>query len=129
MVSTGLENDSQVRQTVVDLIENGSIYNVEKLDELYLDDMKIIHITSSGRTNILHKKEVLEFFGNLKKNNTKPLDTNAHFNHVEANNDIAHVVVTRTTDLTGKLEKSIYNLCLVKKNDAWKVAKETVVTV
>lgn len=128
MAASQVSAEADVRQTVVDIIESGSVYNIEKLDELYLDSMKIVHIGASGETQVLRKKDVLNFFTRLRDAKAKPLDTSAYFNHIEFDQDMAQVVVTRTMALTGKLEKSIYNLCLIKKEGAWKVAKETVVT-
>lgn len=119
-----------LKQTVMNVIEYGSVYNVEKLDELYADTMQIIRVGRDGKTNIIGKTDVLNFFSAKRAKKDAPLSKEAHFNHVEANNDHGHVIVTRVMKLFGDVpEKSVYSLCLTKLNGHWRVVKETVVSV
>ncbi len=121
--------EEAVRRVVMDVIEHGSVYDVDMLDRLYSDNMQIVRVTLDGKTNVLSKHDVLHFFQSMRSAGAEPLSTNAQFNHIEAGNDMAHVVVTRTTKLFGKPEKSVYSVCLAKKESGWKVVKETVVSV
>ncbi|MBI5747789.1 MAG: hypothetical protein HZA00_01600 [Nitrospinae bacterium] len=118
-----------VKRTVMDIIEHGSVYDVEKLDELYADNMQIIRIGKDGKTSVVSKKDVLSFFNSKRAKNDEPLSKEAHFNYVDATNGKGHVIVTRVMKLFGSPQKSIYNICLAKHNDRWRIVKETVISV
>ncbi len=118
-----------VKQTVVDIIERGSVYDVEFLDRHYADTLKIVRVGSDGNTSVLGKGEVLGFMQGMRARGQEPLSTEAKFNHLEVTDDLAHVVVTRRMKLFGRDEKSVYSLCLAKKAAGWQVVKETVVAV
>ncbi len=121
--------NATVKRTILDVIEYGSIYDVEKLDQLYADNMRIIRIGKDGKTSVMEKKDVLSFFSSKRAKNDEPLSKEAYFNHVEATDDKGHVIVTRVTKLFGNPEKSIYSICLAKNNEAWRIVKETVISV
>ncbi len=121
-------DENEVKQTILNVIEHGSAYNVEKLNPLYSDSMKIIRVAQDGKTIVLTKKDVLQFLESRRSANVEPLSRDAQFNHIEAKNGMAHVVLTRTMKLFGNLEKSVYSICLAKKDTDWKVVKETVVS-
>lgn len=121
--------EAAVKKTVLDLIEHGSVYDVDSLDKLYSDNMHIVRVSSDGKSNVLEKRDVLNFFQSMRSAGAEPLNMEAQFNHIEAGNDMAHVVVTRRMKLFGKQEKSVYSLCLAKNASGWKVVKETVVSV
>ncbi len=116
-----------VRQVVMDIIEYGSVYNVEKLDRLYSDSMQVIRVARDGSTVVLGKNEVLQFFMDKRAANTKPARAHADFHHIEVNGEEAKVLVTREMKLFGSPEKSVYSISLAKTNRNWKVVKETVV--
>lgn len=121
--------EAAAKQTVMDIIKHGSTYDVESLDRIYSDNMHIIRVTSDGKTSVMGKRDILNFFQTMRSSGAEPLSTDAEFNHIEAENNMAHVVVTRNMKLFGKQEKSVYSLCLAKNVSGWKVVKETVVTV
>lgn len=130
MNPTQLSSDEEAaKQTILNVIEHGSIYDVEMLGELYADDMHIIRVDQDGKTAISSKQDVLRFFESKRAAQTEPLNTEVQFNHIEAKDGTAHVIVTRTMKLFGKPEKSVYSICLVKKDSGWRVVKETVVSV
>jgi len=120
-------DEKDVKQTILNVIEHGSSYNVEKLAPLYSDSIQIIRVTQDGQTSVLTKKDVMQFFESRRCANYEPLSKDAQFNHIEAKNGIAHVILTRTMKMFGNPEKSVYSICLAKKNTDWKVVKETVV--
>lgn len=122
-------SEAAVKQTVMDIIQFGSIYDVESLDRIYSDNLQIVRVASDGKTSVLGKGEVLGFFRAMRSKSAEPLSTEAHFNHIEVGDDLAHAVVTRSMKLFGKQEKSVYSLCMAKKESGWKVVKETVVSV
>ena len=122
-------DNEAVKKTVMDVIEYGSVYDVEKLNELYADNMQIIRIGKDGETNVVDKKGVLSFLNSKRVKNDEPLSKEAYFNHVEATHDKAHVIVTRVMKLFGNPEKSVYSICLAKHNGNWRIVKETVISV
>lgn len=121
--------EAAVKQAVMDVIKYGSNYDVDSLSHLYSDNLHIVRVTSDGKTIVLGKRDVLSFFQSLRSAGAEPLSMEAKFNHIEAGNDMAHVVVTRNMKLFGRQEKSVYSLCLAKNASGWKVVKETVVSV
>jgi hypothetical protein len=58
----------------------------------------------------------MQFFESKYSTNTEPLSRDVRFNYIEVKNDMAHIVLTRTMKLFGNSEKSVYSICLVKKN-------------
>lgn len=121
-------SEAVVKQTIMDVIQSGSVYDVESLNLLYSDNLQIVRVASDGQTRVLGKSDVLGFFRSMRSKNAEPLSTEAHFNHIEVGDDFAHAVVTRSMKLFGKPEKSVYSLCLTRKESGWKVVKETVVS-
>lgn len=121
--------ETDVKKTVLNVIEHGSTYNVEKLAPLYSDNMQVIRVLRDGATSVLTKNDVMQFFASRRSANAEPLSRDAQFNHIEAKDGIGHVVVTRTMKMFGNLDKSVYSICLAKINADWKVVKETVVSI
>ena len=119
--------ENEIRETIANLIEAGSTFNIENLDHLYHDDLKIVRIDQTGEAKILKKTDVISFFEFKKKNKHPHLNKSYQINYVDVGADLAQVVLTRIIDLTGKLEKAVYNICLIKKKMNWTVLKETVV--
>lgn len=121
--------EEEIKQTILNVIEHGSVYNVEKLNELYADNMHIVRVGEDGKTVVLNKNDVLKFFESKRASLAEPLSKEAHFNHIETNESMAHVIVTRIMKMFGQTEKSIYSICLAKKESGWLITKETVISV
>ena len=51
-------DEKEVKQTVINAIEYGSFYDVEKLDPLYSNDMQVIRVTQEGKTVVLKRDAI-----------------------------------------------------------------------
>jgi hypothetical protein len=123
--NTGSTLEKEVKKTVESLIEYGTSYNVEKLNEIYDDSLKIVKIDELGNVEVLTKKETLDFFASKRTRGDEPLGKETVYNYVEADEHRGHVIVTRHMKMKDRPEKSIFSLHLEKKNGRWVVVRET----
>lgn len=117
--------EKEVKKTVENLIENGTSYNVENLNDIYDDKLKIVQIDEQGNVTVTTKKETLDFFAAKRAAGDEPLSKETVWNYVEANENTGHVIVTRRMKIKDRAEKSVFSLHLEKKNSRWVIVRET----
>ena len=107
------------------LIENGSNYNIDMLENLYHKDLKIIKIDEKGKVDEIDREQNMEFFRKKRDEGSKPLSTDAEFNFIDAYGNKGHVIVTRRMQLENRPEKLIFSIELVNEDNRWQVIRET----
>lgn len=120
---------AEVKTVVMELIEYDSNYNVEMLDRLYADTMRLIRVDGHGKISVLDRDQVLELVRSMLEVGSRPTDTEAEFNRIDVDGDLANVVVTRSMNLFGKPEKTVFTLSLGKRESCWQVLEETSVSI
>lgn len=117
---------AEIRNTIEELIEHGSSYNVPELEKLYHRELKVFVIDVNGDVSAFDKERNMEVFRDKRAKGARPLNRWAKFDHVEAAQGKGFVVVTRKMELRGKPEKFILAIHLIRENGRWQVAHETV---
>ncbi len=120
---------AEVKRVVRELIEYESNCRIEKLERLYADTMRLIRIDAHGKISVLDKHQVLELVRSMPEAGSRPTDTEAEFNRVDVDGDLANVVVTRSMKLSGKPEKVVFTLSMGKRESSWLVLEETMVSI
>lgn len=88
--------------------------NVEKLNEIYDDSLKIVKIDELGNVEVLTKKATLDFFASKRTRGDEPFSKETVYNYVEADEHRGYVIVTRHMKMKDRPEKSIFGLHLEK---------------
>ncbi|WP_109299134.1 hypothetical protein [Aquimarina sp. AU474] len=115
-----------LKQTIENLIEAGTSFDVEQLDRIYHEDLQVIMIDDQEQKTITDKKSFKELFSSKKENGDPPLNTWRKFNHIEVNNNLGHVIVMRRVNLTGQERKLILSIDLIWSENRWQVTREVI---
>lgn len=121
-----IKEKQEVLETVNHLIERGSQYDVEALEQLYHPELELLLIDEHSNVKKLTRIENMQIFREKRNAGDTPISTAAEFNYVESDGQTARVIVTRCMALTGRPEKSVFSLILVHEQDRWQIIHETV---
>lgn len=116
----------QIKSTIKELIKAGTTFNVEKLEEIYHNELEIIMIDENGHTMLANKSMFKNIFQAKKNNGDSPLNTWAKFNLILGDSQKGLVVISRKVNLTGEERKLTLNIDLVKNNNNWQVIREVI---
>ena len=119
--------DTEARQTVERLIEAGSHYRLDALEELYHPDLRIVMVDAGGGVQTFDYDENLAFFRARRDAGEPPLGTGARFDYVWAEGDDAQVIVTREMGIGEGLQTLVFSLDLVRVEGAWRIRRELAV--
>jgi hypothetical protein len=122
-------NDEQIelKEAVEKLIFNGCNYKIETLADLYDRDLRIVIVNLDDSVIALNYQENLNFFIAKRDSGAAPLDTTAHFRHIEVVGKSGYVVVVRQVQLSDKPQRFVFSLNLRLTEKGWKVYRETAV--
>jgi len=116
-----------LKQAIENVIKAGTTFDIEQLEQVYHKNLEVIMIGQNGLNGILDKQSVKGMFQAKKDNGDSPLNDWAEFNHIQANGDLGHVILTRKVNLTGAEQRFVFSIDLVKNGDGWLVTREVVV--
>lgn len=120
------DTTKDVRKTIENLIENGSTYNIDKLDRIYHDRLDIMMIDERGEVSRMDKAQNMEVFRLKREQQAEPLSRWAEFNYVQGSGNQGRVVVTRKMQLRGQPEQFVLVIDLVREDSRWQVIREIV---
>ncbi|OJJ23127.1 hypothetical protein BKI52_01890 [marine bacterium AO1-C] len=115
-----------VQQTIRNLIEAGTSFDVAQLDVIYHKDLQVLMIDEKGEKMMADKDAFKNLFKAKKEQGESPLNTWAEFNHIETNGNKGHVIVTRKVNLTGEERKLVLSIDLVWEANRWQVTREVI---
>ncbi|MGD8426954.1 MAG: hypothetical protein PVH63_04940 [Balneolaceae bacterium] len=118
--------NKELVKTVKNLIKNGTRFNVEILDEIYHEDLRISRRESGDALHVIDKSENLAFFRSKRNVGAKPLSPEATFLYAHASGPVGHVVLERKMQLRDNHEHLLYNIVLRKVEEQWTVVSEFV---
>ena len=87
--------DKEIKNLTQKLIDNGTKYDLEFLDNIYHDDLKFVRIDKENNIQVLTKKDNMDFFISLKKSIAKPLNNYAKFHYADNDGKNGFTVLTR----------------------------------
>lgn len=116
--------NQELVDAVKKLIKNATRYNIEALDDIYHDDLRIAKKESSQKVSVIDKDENIALFKSKKEAGDDPLSAESTFRYAHASGPVGHVAVERRMKLHDQEEHLLFNLVLRKVDDKWKVVSE-----
>lgn len=116
----------QVKDTIDELINVATTFDIEALDRIYHDKLSVVMIDQDSNINIADKAAFKAIFQSKKDNGDAPLSTEASYNHIHADEDDAHVLITRKVNLTGEDQVLVLSIDLVRNDIGWQVIREVI---
>lgn len=128
--SNKMERKSEIgiKNTIESLIKTATNFNIDKLESIYHNNLKIIMIDAVGQKMISNKQRFINLFQFKRDNGDAPLNTWAEFNHIEHNGNNGHVILKRKVNLTGVEQKIALSIDLVWEENRWQVIREVIFT-
>ncbi len=108
--------DKEIKNLTQQLIDNGTKYNLEFLNNIYHDDLKFVRIDKDNSIQVLTKKDNMDFFTDLKNSGAKPLNNYAEFHYADNDGENGFIVLTRKMQ---QMEKYLL------EKDRWKMENYT----
>jgi hypothetical protein len=119
--------EQELIKVIERLIDAGCNYRIDELKEIYARDLMIHILQEDASLMTLDYEQSLDFFRSFRDSGAPPLDTKAHFNLAEVQNELGFVVVTRTMDLGSGPRNIVFNLMLRNTPEGWQVFREQAV--
>lgn len=116
----------EVKQSIEQLIQAGTSFDVSALERIYHDDLQVIMIDDQGEVTNADKAAFKNLFQSKRDNGEASLNTWAKFNRIDANESSGHVLITRKVKLIDKNQKLILSIDLVRNNGHWQVIREVI---
>ncbi|WP_026971192.1 hypothetical protein [Aliagarivorans marinus] len=116
----------QVKQVIDDLIQTATSYDVEALDRIYHDELKVLMIDHQDNLSEANKDAFIELFKAKKQAGDPPMDTWAKYHSVVASGDSAHVLLSRKNNLSGHPMKLLLSIDLKRSEERWQVYREVI---
>lgn len=117
--------DPELIEVTKRLIRYATRYDIETLDTLYSDDLKIYRLDDRGETMTLDKPANMAYFIGKRDAGAAPLDDAAEFLHASQSDGVGMVVVKRTMQLGDRPEELFFTLIWRRGSDGWKVIRES----
>ncbi len=118
--------DKEIKNLTQQLIDKGTKYDLEFLDNIYHDNLKFVRIDNENNIEVLTKKDNMDFFTDLKNSGAKPLNNYAEFHYADNDGENGFVVLTRKMRQMEKEQEFLFNIYWKKINGEWKIIRETV---
>lgn len=80
-----VQAEESLKQAVKNVIKAGTTFDIEQLEKVYHEDLRVFMVGQNGLNGILDKQSVKSMFQAKKDNGDPPLNDWADFNHIEAN--------------------------------------------
>ncbi len=117
---------SAVKQVINDLISAGTSFDIGQLERIYHDDLQVLMITEDGNITEANKDGFKAMFQSKLDAGAPALNTWADFNHIQADDQNAHVLVRRKVKLMEDEQDLILSIDLVHEDDRWQVIREVI---
>lgn len=117
---------AEVRQTIEDLIQTATTYDVETLDRIYHDDLHVVMIDTDQNLNNADKAAFKGMFAAKRDAGDPPMNTWAKYHDITVKGDTAHVLLSRKNDLNGTNMDLMLSIDLVHQDARWQVAREVI---
>ncbi|WP_375581419.1 hypothetical protein ABWH96_10575 [Marivirga tractuosa] len=121
------QSERTLKQAIESLIKAGTAFDVEQLELIYHENLKVFMVDEIGQSSKLNKKTVKSMFQSKRENGDAPLNNWAEFSHIEADGNLGHVIVIRKVNLTGIEQQFVFNIELIWEDDRWQVTREVAV--
>lgn len=117
---------ADVKRAVDELIQTATNYDIDVLDKIYHDDMKVVMVDTANNVNTADKAAFKALFQSKKDAGDPPMNTWAHYHRIDVDGDKAHVLLSRKNNLNGAEMMLILSMDLVHESDRWQVIREVI---
>lgn len=118
--------DAEIKNLTQELIDHGTKYDLEFLDNVYHNDLKFVRIDKENNIQVLTKKDNMDFFTHLKSTGAKPLNNYAEFHYADNDGENGFIVLTRKMKQMEEEQEFLFNIYWKKIDGEWKVIHEAV---
>lgn len=118
--------DNEIKSLTQELIDNGTKYNLEFLDNIYAENLKFIRIDRENNIQVLTKGDNMDFFKGLKDSNAKPLNNYAEFLYADNDGENGFIILIRKMKQLEVEDNFLFNIYWKKLNEKWKIIREVV---
>ena len=122
---TNTKNDA-IKATIDALIQAGTTGDLNSLDTIYHDAMKIHMIDTDGKLSGADKPAFISMLREMVDTSSGAANTWAHYNVIEAAGDRGHVLITRKVNLGGDDRILVLSIDLVFEDARWQVIREVI---
>lgn len=117
---------AEVRNAIDALIQTATNYDVDVLERIYHDDLKVIMIDTNHNVNTANKSTFTDLFKSKRDAGDPPMNTWAKYHQINVDGDNAHVLLSRKNDLSGQNMDLILSIDLVHEDNRWQVMREVI---
>lgn len=125
-MSTHDVNIQSIKESIEKLIVAGTTFDLDALENIYHDDLRVTMIDEEGNVNNSDKLAFKRLFETKKKQGSAPLNTWSKLHQVEANNSNAHVLISRKINLIDQEQDLTLSIDLIKVEEDWRVIREVI---
>lgn len=118
--------EETVKQAVEELIQTATSFDIDVLERIYHDDLKVIMIDTGDNVNVADKAGFKGLFKSKKDAGDPPMNTWAKFHKIDVDGNNAHVLLSRRNDLSGEEQILILSIDLVFEDNRWQVTREVI---
>lgn len=120
------KDQAAVKQVIDELIQTATSFDVETLERIYHDDMKVIMYDISGELNLADKATFKGLFQSKRDAGDPPMNTWAEYHLIEATENTGHVLLSRKNNLAGHNQILVLSIDLVHEEGRWQVMREVI---
>lgn len=114
----------EVRQTMDNLIQTATSYDIDTLDSIYHDKLQVVMVDTEDNVNTADKQAFKGIFKSKRDAGDPPMSTWAKFHHIDVEGDQAHVVLSRKNNLSGQDMILVLSIDLIFEDGRWQVIRE-----
>lgn len=118
--------DKEIKDLTQNLIDNGTKYDLNFLNNIYDENLKFIRIDKENKIQVLNKADNMAFFKSLRDSNAEPLNNYAEFHYADNDGENGFIVLTRKMKQLETEQEFLFNIYWKKQNGNWKIVREVV---
>ena len=121
-----LKDEAVIKEVIDDLIQTATTYDLNKLENIYHDDLSVIMIDVDDNLNTANKETFKGIFKSKKEAGDPPMSTWAKYHKIDINDMNAHVIISRKNNLSGRDQILLLSIDLIFEDNRWQVIREVI---
>lgn len=116
--------DPRILEVIDRLIEQGSAFNVEALEEIYDNDLCHLFVGQGGKVHRVARAQTISKFEGLRQSGEEHFSTERDILHIEQQSDTATALLRRRMRANG--DNALFELRMRRTPSGWKIYGENV---
>lgn len=121
------EDREHIEALIREILERGSQYDTDALEQLYAEDLQIVRVAADGTIRVTDRADTLRFFRTMRESGAPPLSTAAHIRVTRVGDDRAHALVLREMQTEGMPRRLVFSIECTQRGGRWQVTREVAV--